>query len=299
MRKLLSLRLLACTSLFLGLLLPCAARAQGTPSADPASALAAALAAACRANDGQFANYLTADNAAAFRVLPASQRAAFLKRFSLADDPGQPLLSSDAQNHTVVRCSAPGGTSEFRFGETRAKENLAFVPVAVTDGEHTEFGLVREGGEWRLLSLGLLLLNISQLSRQWAEDDLAAREESAISALRDLAAALESYRRAYGKLPESLAQLGPAPKGEISADQASLVDEHLAGGHDGAYQFRYRIVSRAGEDSAVFELVAIPDAYSKTGRRSFLLDTAGKLHAADKAGAVATADDPPIAMPEQ
>jgi len=159
--------------------------------------------------------------------------------------------------------------------------------------------LVREGGEWRLLSLGLLLLNIPQLSRQWAEDDLAAREESAISALRDLAAALESYRRAYGKLPESLAQLGPAPKGEISADQASLVDEHLAAGHDGAYQFRYRIVSRAGEDSAVFELVAIPDAYSKTGRRSFLLDTAGKLHAADKAGAVATADDPLIPSPEQ
>jgi hypothetical protein len=41
----------------------------------------------------------------------------------------------------------------------------------------------------------------------------------------------------------------------------------------------------------MFELAAVPEAYGKTGRRSFLLDNAGKIHAADKHGDLATDDD--------
>ena len=289
-----SIFLPAVPAIFLALFLPAAIPAQEGRESGPAAALAAAFTAACRANETQFANYLTTDNAAAFRALPAGRRAAFLKRFSLADDPGKPLLSSDAQNHTIVRCTAPGGTSEFRFGEPRTRENLAFVPVSVTGGEQAEFGLVREGGEWRLLSLGLVLLDIPQLSRQWDAGDLAGREDAAIAVLRDLAKAIETYRDAYDKLPDSLAQLGPAPKDEISPEHAALVNEHLAAGNDGIYQFRYRIVSAAQDDTVAFELVAVPDAYGKTGRRSFFLDAAGKIRGADKGGAVATEDDPLI-----
>lgn len=261
---------------------------------DPASALSSALVAACRANAEQFANSLTADNAAAFRALPPEQQAAFLRRFSLNDDPGKPLISADAQNHAVLRCIGQGGTVEFRFGDARTHENLAFVPVTVVDGEQTQFGMVREGGQWRLLSLGLVLLDVRELSKQWAESALAAREDSAISALRNLAEAVQTYRRAYGKLPDSLAQLGPAPKDQISPEQASLVDEHMAAGSVNGYQFRYRIVNGASEDDPAFELTATPESYGKTGRRSFLLDASGKIHAGDKNGAMATVDDPPV-----
>jgi hypothetical protein len=186
------------------------------------------------------------------------------------------------------------GTAEFRFGDVRSRDNLAFIPVSVVDAQQTEFGLVRENGGWRLLSLGLVLLDIPQLSKQWAEGDLAAREDSAVATLRQLAEAIRTYRDAYGNLPDTLAQLGPAPKGEISPDQASLVDEHLAAGSAGGYQFHYRVVSSAGQDDPAFELVATPGDYGKVGRRSFFLDAAGKLHGADRHGALATADDPPI-----
>jgi hypothetical protein len=283
--------------LFLACLFPVsvslAAQEEGH-EADPASALSAALSAACRANETQFANYLTADNAAAFRALPQEQRAAFLKRFSLADGPGKPLLSSDPQNHTVLRCMAAEGTAEFRIGDVRTRENLAFIPVSVLDGPQSQFGLVRESGGWRLLSLGLVLLDIPELAKQWAEGDLAAREDSAVATLRQLAEAVRTYRDAYGKLPDSLAQLGPAPKGEISPEQASLVDQDLAAGSAGGYQFHYRIVSPEGQDDPKFELVATPDSYGKAGRRSFLLDPEGKLHGADRHGALATADDPVV-----
>ena len=166
----------------------------------------------------------------------------------------------------------------------------------MVDGQQTQFGLVRENGGWRLISLGLVLLDIPQLSKQWAESDLAAHEEAAVATLRGLADAIETYRRAYGKLPDSLAQLGPAPKDQISPEQASLVNEHLAAGSTAGYRFRYRIVSSSEAGNETFELAAVPEAYGKTGRRSFLMDAAGKIHAADKHGELATADDSLVAQ---
>ena len=270
---------------------PVNAFAQDGHEADPAAALSAAFMAACRANETQFANYLTADNAAAFKGLATDQRTAFLQRFSLSDEPGKPLISADAQNHTVLRCVAPAGTAEFRFGDVRLHENLAFIPVNAVNSQQTEFGLIRESGGWMLLSLGLVLLDIPQLSKQWAEGDLTAREDAAIENLRGIADAIQTYRSAWGKLPESLVQLGPAPKDEVSPELASLVNEHLAGGSAGGYRFRYRIVPAGQEGEESFEIAAMPESYGKTGRRSFLLDSAGKIHAADRHGEVATLED--------
>jgi hypothetical protein len=268
--------------------------AQGSKDSGPAAALSAALTAACRADQDHFANYLTPDNASAFHALPEDQRVAFLARFSLTSQAGKTLISTDAQNHTVLRCEAPQVTVEFRFGDARASDNLAFIPVTVAASERTEFGLVRESGGWRLLSLGLVLLDIPQLSKQWAQTRDSVQEEGALASLRALREAVETYRRAFGKLPESLAQLGPAPKDEISPEQASLVNEHLAAGNEGGYHFRYRIVPAAEQADEKFELAATPDDYGKTGRRSFFIDTDAEVHAADRQGSVGGPDDPLI-----
>ena len=276
--------------------LPHNARAQNEAAAsDPASALLATFTAACRANETQFATYLTADNATAFRALPAEQRTAFMRRIALSDQTAKPLISTDAQNHTVLRCESAGGTAEFRFGDARTRENLSFIPVTVPEGQKTEFGLVRENGNWRLLSLGLVLLDIPQLSRQWADEDLVAREDGAVANLNVLADAIQRYRRAFGELPTGLGQLGPAPKDQISPDKASLASEQLAAGKSGGYSFRYRIAPGPDGNDTNFELTAVPDEYGKTGKRSFFLDTAGKIHGEDKHGSAASEDDPLVA----
>jgi len=272
-----------------------AARAQGNAASDVVSALSAALSAACRANETQFANYLTADNAAAFRALPATQRTAFVRRFALTDDPGKPLASTDTQNHTVLRCEATKATVEYRFGDVRVHENLAFVPVTVLNLEDTEFGLVRENGAWRLISLGVVLLDIPQLAKQWDAADLTAREEDAVQTLRDLAGEIQRYNRAWGKLPESLSVLGPAPPGEISPEQAALVSAELAAGKENGYLYRYRINPDANGNDTKFELAATPEKYGQNGRRSFFLDSDGKVHGDDKHGVVASPDDPLLA----
>ena len=268
-------------------------------NSDPAAALSAAFTAACRANETQFATYLTADNGAAFRALSAGQRTAFLKRFALSDQVGKPLISSDAQNHTVLRCQTPGGTVEFRFGDARTRENLSFIPVTVPDGQKTEFGLIRENGSWRLLSLGLVLLDIPQLVQQWADEELVAREKGAIANLNILSDAIQKYRRAFGNLPAKLAELGPAPKDQISPEQASLTSAELASGKSGGYGFRYRIAPAADGNDTNFELTAVPDAYGKSGKRSFFLDTAGQIHGEDKHGSVASQDDPVVVVEKQ
>lgn len=261
--------------------------------------------AACRQNENPFAHSLTAENAAVFLQLAPATRAALMKRFVLLEHPGRPLLSNDPQGHVVVRCETPGITTEMRFGEMRLRENLAFIPVELrvsgesSEGRRIQFGLVREGGGWKLLSVGLLLLDLPALAQQWESSELEASEAAGVAALRKLAEAVNAYRRAFGRLPETLAQLGPASKEGISPDAAGLLDAELAAGKKGGYVFRYRGLARAesneaGKEDAGFELAAVPAEYGKTGRRSFFLDSGGALHGTDKGGALATASDPRI-----
>jgi len=261
------------------------------------AALSAALVSACRQNEPVFGHYLTNENESAFRALPKGERTAIMRRFSLIDDPGRALLSSDSSNHTVLRCEAKGPTVEFRFGAEHGHENIEYVPVQVVDGQSIEFGMVREGGGWRLLSVGLLLLNIPELSKQWAQQALEDRENAAVASLRDLATAIAAYSRAYGQLPNSLKQLGPAGKDGVSPQAAQLVDDDLANGERGGYRFRYRVAPATDGGPDGFEIAAQPTEYGKSGNRSFFLDTQGKVHAADRQGAFGTVDDP-VVSPE-
>jgi hypothetical protein len=291
-------------ALLTGFLAGVGAGAQEAQPPAPAAALSEALMAACRQNESGFARYLTAENAATFRQLPPAQRVALLQRFTLMDHPGRPLLSNDPQGHPIIHCEAPEITVEMRSGDARQRDNLAFIPVEVllfgetaegASARKVEFGLVREGSERKLLSMGLLLLNLAELSRQWEAAELQAREKEAIATLRKLANSISTYRRAFGRLPESLAELGPAPKEGISPDAAGLVDAELAQGMKAGYVFRYRIVPASGESAeSGFGLAATPTEYGKTGRRSFFLDPSGTLRGADKKGAVATITDPRI-----
>lgn len=274
-------------------------------NANPETALSDALSAACRQDSPAFANSLTAENAAAFRALPGAQRTAMMKRFVLLEEPGRSLLSTSPNGQKIVRCESPSFTTEMRFGEARVRENLAFVPMEVPitgeDPRKITFGLVREGGIWKLLSVGLILLDVPAMAKQWEQADLNASEDTAIADLRSVAAALDTYHRAYGKLPDTLRPLGPAPPDGVSPETAGLLDADLAAGSKDGYTIRYTITPAAGglpeqeaNKAETFSLSSSPKEYGKTGRRSFFLDSSGILRGADKQGGVATSTDPRI-----
>src|SRR5260370_3409404 len=214
-----------------GLLPATGAQTQQPIPASPETSLSGALSAACRQDAAAFVNFLTSDNATACRALPAPQRTALMKRFVLLEDPGRPLLSTSATGHPVVRCGAPGIAIEMRFGETRWRENLAFIPMEIPlPGEPSRsitFGLVREGGNWKLLSVGLILLDIPSMAKQWEQADLEAREDDAIAALRKLATAIETYRRGDGEMPAPLWGLGARRENGIFTVWAGTVCAHL------------------------------------------------------------------------
>ena len=244
------------------------------PTASPEAALTDALTAACRQDDQAFAKSLTADNAAAFRALPPAQRTAMMKRFVLLEQPGRALLSTGANGQRMVRCESPSFTTELRFGETRVRENLAFVamevPVPGDDPRKINFGFVREGGGWKIISIGVMLLDIPAMAKQWEQADLDASEDAAISDLRSVALALDNYRRAYGKLPDTLAMLGPAPPGGISPDTAGLVDADLAAGDKDGYAIRYTIIPARGSLDADKSIVILWQCVSTHRRNSSL-----------------------------
>ncbi|MGH9780458.1 MAG: hypothetical protein ACRD33_01445, partial [Candidatus Acidiferrales bacterium] len=175
-----------------------AAQTQEAAQPSPVEALNNALAAACEENETDFANYLTDQNAAAFQKLPSDERTALMKRFVLVETPGRPLLSNDSQGHEILRCEATGASSEFRFGASHVHQNLAYVPITVTGQHAIQFGLVREDNRWKVLSLGLLLIDIPELQKQWAAQGIENREQGAVDTLQNLAQAIDTYKQAFG-----------------------------------------------------------------------------------------------------
>jgi hypothetical protein len=267
--------------------------ATGTP--DASAMLAEMLSVACRQDTSRFPEYLTQTNAAFYRQLPAEQQIGLLRRIVQLQDVGRALLTTDSAHHTVVRCETPSFTLQIRIGAPRVDQNLAFVPVELAADRKSEFGMVLNSSGWKFISLGLLMIDLPQLSVEWAAQDMQTHEDVAMVTLRKVAVAIDTYYLAFDKLPESLAQLGPAPKEGISEEAAGLLDAALAAGRAGGYTLRYRIVP-AGEDGkeSRFELGATPTQYATTGRRSFFLDSSGKLRGADKQGLPATAADPMV-----
>jgi len=272
-------------------------------TASPSAALREALKAACSQSERDFSRFLTARNAETFAGLTPAARVALMKRFVLLAEPGKPSLVAGAAGRPLVRCETPAGTAEMQIGGAELSDNLAFFPVEVRDATdtvgtnvvHVRMGLVRENGEWKLLSVGLVLLDLPSLAMEWDAAEMDSTERAAIDALKKIASAVESYRRTYSRLPDSLDRLGPPSRGPANADAAGLLDAELAAGAKNGYTFRYVIATASTLGApAKFQLAATPQTYGRTGRRSFFCDTSGKVHGADRQGAVGSEADPRV-----
>jgi hypothetical protein len=269
----------------------------------PFAAVRDALSAACVQDQKKFSLALTARNAEAFSRLTPAARVAFLKRFVLLNEPGKSSVTANPAGRPTVRCETSDVTTEMQIGGADVRDNVAFMPIELRDANdpsaatlhRVTIGMVRENGQWKLLSLGLLLLDLPALAEEWDKAETTTNESAAIEAIKKLADALEIYRKTYARLPDSLAALGPALHGPISAIAAGLVDEDLATGRKNGYVFRYVIVGgNSAGAPAKFEIAATPATYDRTGLRSFFRDTSGILHAADHQGAVGSSGDPVV-----
>lgn len=267
----------------------------------PGSALSNALAAACSQNQVEFTRFLTVRNKESFSRMTPAARVALMRRFVLLDEPGKAAISANPSGRPLVRCETPGGSVEMQIGGADIRDNVAFLPLELhetTDStgasaRQINMGLVREAGDWKLLSLGVLLLDLPALEVEWDESEIEATEKDALESLKTIAAAVDAYRTKYPHLPESLANLAPPPRGKPSAEAAGLLEADLAGGTKDGYVFRY-VIAGANDVGAPakYQLSATPLRYGQTGRRSFFRDSKGVLHAADRQGGVGSETDP-------
>lgn len=299
------------------------AAANGAVAADtPAGALRDVLVAACSQSGNEFARFLTARSKQAFERLTPAARVALMKRFVLLNVPGKATASANPSGRPLVRCETPDVTTEMAIGGTELRDNVAFLPMELRDANdatgvsvhQVNMGMVREDGQWRLLSLGLLLLDLPALEVEWAAASADANEGTALENLKKLDEAVEAYRKAYASLPESLKVLGPpvagaavTPRGGAaragtaakepvaSHDAAGLVDAEMAAGSKDGYEFRIIIVGASTLGApAKYQLSATPSSYGRTGKRSFFRDAEGGWHTADHRGAVGSESDASI-----
>ena len=274
-----------------------------TSSGGPTAALKAVLSAACSQNQTEFVRFLTARNREAFSRMTPLARVALMKRFVLLNEPGRPTASANPAGRPILRCQTPDVTTELQIGGAELRDNIAFLPMELRGATDTTganvhqitMGLVREDGDWKLLSLGLLLLDLPALEVEWDAAEMESTERDAIEAVKKVSAAVEAYRNKYSRLPESLANLGPPLHGAANGEAAGYLDSDLANGMKNGYAIRYVIVGASTLGApAKYELAATPLQYGRTGRRSFFRDSNGAVHAADRRGAVGSEADPKV-----
>jgi hypothetical protein len=290
---------------FVALFLPFASAhgGQAEKTSDPAAVLRDILSASCSQDSKRFATFLTVRNQNAFATMTPAAQSTLLKRFVLLDQAGTPRAETDHSGNVIVDCATPTTTTQLQIGKAEIHDNIAYLPLAVKDAADSSntntrrvlMGLVRENNEWKLLSLGVLLLDLPTLAEEWDREEIQDNEKAAIQSLKELAAAIEKYRVTYTHLPQTLAELGPGSKGEVKSDHAGLLGADLAAGRKNGYAFRYVIVGANDVGApAIYELAAIPLEYGRTGTHSFFRDGSGALHAGDHQGAVGNVKDPTI-----
>jgi hypothetical protein len=269
----------------------------------PVDTLRSILTAACSQDTNRFSENLTVRNAGAFAHMTKAAQTTLLKRFVLLDQAGQPRVETGEQGSLTIFCVTPEVTSQMQFGKVELRDNLAYLSLLVKDSSDSTdanarritMGLVRENGRWKLLSLGLLLLDLPTLGEEWDRAEIQNNEKSALASVKELSTAIEKYRVTYTHLPGTLGELGPPEKGTVKSDQAGLIEKELADGRKNGYLFRYVIVGANDSGApAKYEIAAIPIEYGRTGTRSFYRDSSGTLHAADHQGSVGTQLDPKV-----
>lgn len=269
----------------------------------PSGALRDALGAACLHDEVAFKKFLSARNAESFSSLTVSARTELMKRFVLLSDPGKPTMSANPAGRPIVSCATPYGTAEIQLGGAETRDAVSFIPVDLREASdpdtgaahHILFGMVREDGQWKVLSIGLLLLDLPSLEIEWDQAQISSSEQQAFESLKAIARAIESYRLNYARLPDSLSKLATPKKGVPTSEAAGLLDLELADGKKNGYSFRYVIVGASNLGApAQFELSATPSVYGRTGKTSFFRDATGTIHSGDHQGAIGSALDPKV-----
>jgi len=147
---------------------------------------------------------------------------------------------------------------------------------------HWKEGLAMKRARWGILIIGMLAVLAGACSEKRTVIEapphaVVANELAALARLRSIASAELLYHAQSGG--------GYAPLDELT--QKGFVNDPGQGKLTG-YKFE---VKTAGEN---FQVLATPEKYGISGKRSFYIDTQNVMRGADKKGEPASASDPEV-----
>ena len=105
---------------------------------------------------------------------------------------------------------------------------------------------------------------------------MAARELAAAKAVQTIQTDEVLYQSTYGRMAQSLRELGPPDSGPSTAASAGLISGAFASGTLGGYHFTL------GGTADTYAVDASPVTYGSSGVKSFYLDQTGVLHVTDR-----------------
>jgi hypothetical protein len=226
-----------------------------------------------------------------------------IRRALLGNHPLARLADAGVKVETIT---AAGGSRELLLKDGNrivgnvsfrdsTEENLAVVEIRFflnSDSAHPTVAQVvlnrdRKLKVWRITAFYVVAFggqsdDVFELERL-TDARVVANETAVIPVLRQLQEAEARYSLGAGQSRfGSLAELKRA--GEVTGEVAT-----------GAFKgYKIEIVANNEAVPPTFMIHVVPQAYGKTGRRSFVMDDTAKLHGADRRGERATLADPVI-----
>jgi hypothetical protein len=171
-----------------------------------------------------------------------------------------------------------------RVGTTPAAFYITATPISYRKTGRGSF-FINEGGEMRGADKNGAPATVADPIVEVCRELGGSNERCAISDLRTIHAAQITYS----------ATTGGGNYGTFNQlYELSLISQRLASGSIHGYIFTCTIVARTNTTQASFKVSAVPVKYGTSGLRSFYIDEIGVLRGADKNGAPADENDPPI-----
>ena len=122
-------------------------------------------------------------------------------------------------------------------------------------GKKTGFSLIE-----LMIAIAVIALLAALAIPHFSDNLKLAHETAAIEQIKTLHTMQAQYYAQFQRYANSLAELGPPPAG------AGLIPKKLADGGKSGYRFELRATAGG------YALVALPEEFGKTGRRSFYSD---------------------------
>ena len=120
-----------------------------------------------------------------------------------------------------------------------------------------------------LIVVAIILILAAIAAPKLNQNRMYTQETAAISQIKTIHTAQVQYYSQFGRYATALSELGPPASGQAGPAAADLIPDDLSKGKKTGYNFTV-----TGDQNG-YQIIAVPEAFGNTGRRTFYSDQSG------------------------